>query len=356
MLAGLRGGTSLAALLITVGLLIFACCRKVQKKKERKKENKGRMEKICLTISLIVLFVCSILYLSVLFISIFQVVVPSSRVGTFCKVLGIFDQITGIWLISMLLVSSYPFLKTKLSGIHQGHDKIGCCKKTWIVCVYVSIIICAAIATTIASITPFFTDTYNPVGGWCWISDEKNCHQEWSAAKMEQIFLWYIPFILGFVICMVLMIMAMWLYTSVVLKAYFTTCLNLRNGSEYCKVFVKVLFQLIILIPLILDIIIFIVRLSGNQSAPVWVLFAIGPPTIGCLIPCSMICLCSVVQNKTITHNIYNMIFSKDNQIMSPVMNELLKMLIIQLSRGNHLLKILIIQLSRGNHLLKIHH
>ena len=120
---------------------------------------------------------------------------------------------------------------------------------------------------------------------------------------MEQVFIWYIPFILGFAICMVLMMTGtcVLLYANrcMVLKTCCKGCLKCDSddGVKNCCVFVKLLLQLIILIPLILDIILFIVRISGNQSGPVWVIFAIGPPTIGCLIPCSMICYMQCKQN-----------------------------------------------------------
>ena len=120
---------------------------------------------------------------------------------------------------------------------------------------------------------------------------------------MEQVFIWYIPFILGFAICMVLMMTGtcVLLYANrcMVLKTCCKGCLKCDSddGVKNCCVFVKLLLQLIILIPLLLDIILFIVRISGNQSGPVWVIFAIGPPTIGCLIPCSMICYMQCKQN-----------------------------------------------------------
>ena len=144
--------------MLSVGLLIFTCRCRVQRRKK------------CLTSSLISLFLCSIFCFSVLFISILQVVVPSSQVGTFCEVIGFLDQISGIRLVSMLLVSSYPLLRA--IGINRGHDRVCCCKKTWIVRIYL-FIFGAAIVTKITSIAPFFTHIYNPVGGWCLISDEK---------------------------------------------------------------------------------------------------------------------------------------------------------------------------------------
>lgn len=302
VLAELRRCTSLVALVITIGLLIFACCFGLRKLRERKRprEETSRRDKlnkadICFICSLIFLFIFSISYLSVLFISTFQVVIPSSRVGTFCDVLGFLDQITGIWVVSMLLLSSCPLLKTIVWHKSRGQETIccSCCKRTCIIYAYVAIIIALAIATTIASIAPFFTRTYNPVVGWCWIS-ERNSHQH-TAAELEQVFLWYIPFTLGFAICMVLMITAtcMLLHADAVLnKDCFRGCLK-KDRKKNCELFGKMLFQMIILIPLTVDIIFFAMRLSrpsGIHSRYVWGLFAVGRPAVGCLILCSVIC------------------------------------------------------------------
>ena len=281
ILAGLRGGASFVALLLTAGLLaIIFYCGVARGKK-------------WLKLSIYVLLASSIGYLAVLFLSMFHIFYPPSWLDIWCKIFGFLDQILSVCLISMLLVSIHPTVNILLSHINRGHDEVICCKKTRIMQVFVGVIIVATVLVIISSIAPFFTNNYGPVGGWCWISVEKNSKHV-TAGLLEQMFLWYILYMLISLLCIILMLIAV----SVLVKE---VCCNYKprtshdhghnNNSQYKKyyeVLGKVVIQLIVLVPIILDFIIFALRASGNYSPSVWVIFAIGPPSIGFLIPLSL--------------------------------------------------------------------
>ena len=280
-LAGLRGGTSFVALLLTVGLLaIVHYCGVAREKK-------------WLKLSIYLLLASSIGYLAVLFISILHIFFPSSWLDIWCKIFGFLDQILSVCLISMLLVSIHPTVKTLLSHINRGHDEVICCKKTRIIQVFVSVVITVTFLTIASSIAPFFTHNYGPVGGWCWISAEKNCKQL-TAGLWEQMFLWYILYMLISLTCIVLMLIAVSVFVKEVCCNYKHRTHH-QHGSKsnrqyrkHYEVLGKVVIQLIVLVPIILDFIIFALRASGDYSPPVWVIFAIGPPSIGFLIPLSL--------------------------------------------------------------------
>jgi len=131
------------------------------------------------------------------------------------------------------------------------------------------------------------------VGGWCWISAEKNCKQP-TAGLWEQTFLWYIPYMFISLTCIVLMLIAVSVFVKEVCCNYKNRKhhqhghKNNRRYRKHYEVLGKVVIQLIVLVPIILDFIIFALRASGDYSSPVWVIFAIGPPSIGFLIPLSL--------------------------------------------------------------------
>lgn len=127
---------------------------------------------------------------AVLFISAFYIFFPSSWIEVWCKIFGFADQIISVSVISMLLINIHPNMKTLLSHINYGHDNIKYCTKTLIIQVFVGAVIIFTFLMMIYSITLFFTGTYGPVGGWCWITVEKNC-KKLSTGLLEQMLLWY---------------------------------------------------------------------------------------------------------------------------------------------------------------------
>ena len=277
-LAGLRGGTSFVALLLTVGLLaIVYYCGVAREKK-------------WLKLSIYLLLASSIGYLAVLFISILHIFFPSSWLDIWCKIFGFLDQILSVCLISMFLVSIHPTVKTLLSHINRGHDEVICCKKTRIIQVFVSVVIAVTFLTIASSIAPFFTHNYGLVGGWCWIKVGKNCKQ----SLLEQMFLWYIPYILIFQTYIVLLLISVSVFVKEVCCNYKhrARCqhgsTNNRQYRKHYEVLGRVVIQLIVLVPIILDFIIFALRASGHSSSPVWVIFAIGSPSTSFLIPLSL--------------------------------------------------------------------
>lgn len=280
-LAGLRGSASAVALLLTVGLLMITYYCGVARGKKWVK------------VSLYVLYGSSISYLVVLYISVFHILYPSSWISVWCKVFGFFDQVLSVLLISMLLVNIHPTVTILLSHINHGHDEVMGCKKNKIVRVFLGVVVLVTFLMIISSIAPFITDTYGPVGGWCWITVKDKCKHV-SVGLLEQMLLWYIFYTIISLICIILMLMAVSIFVKEVCRNYNHKAhqqhpnQNTHQYKKHCTVFGKVVIQLIVLVPILIDFIIFGLRASGNYSPLVWVIFAVGPPTIGFLIPLSI--------------------------------------------------------------------
>ena len=221
ILAGLRGGTSIAALLLTAGLLIITCCCGV-----------GRGEK-WLKFSLYVLFGSSIGYLTVQLIGTLHVFLPSRWLGTWCTIFGFLDQIFSVLLTGMLVVNFHPTLTLILNILYRdSYYGFRCCRRgRRIVASFVIATSVATIMVMISSIAPFLTNTYGPVGGWCWINDEDNCKysKQMTTGLWEQMFLWYLIFGTGFLICFTIMLAAVIIYVK---KMFCQDCQSQRDIGD----------------------------------------------------------------------------------------------------------------------------
>ena len=307
ILIGIRGSASAVALLLTVGLLMITRHYAVAQGKK------------WLKVSLYVLFGSSISYLAVLYVSIFYIIFPSSWSGIWCQIFGFLDQITSILLTGMLLINIHPSVTTIVNYViykGHGHAEHCCCrnciKRRRITRIYVGIILVVTILEMIPSFVPFLVGTYGPFGGWCWISDEENCKRskKLSTGLWEQIFLWYTIEAIDILICIIIMLTAMGVSIKMVCYDYRSinqgensheTPENRDSCQKRAKGFGKAIIQLIILVPVNLDIILFGLRASGNNNLPVWVLNALLPPAIAFLIPLSLIFYIQCRQNEAKT-------------------------------------------------------
>ena len=124
----------------------------------------------------------------------------------FCEADAFLDQYVGsVLLLFMLEIAFVLFFKvlhvsTSWEFIDVYYEKLKECK--FICCGWkinkmeIAIFVFAVTLPLLFDWIPFTTNTYGPLGPWCWIRvSEKNCSSLSRAGTLEQVWLWNLPFV-----------------------------------------------------------------------------------------------------------------------------------------------------------------
>ena len=123
----------------------------------------------------------------------------------FCEADAFLDQYVGsVLLLFMLEIALFLFFKvlhvsTSWEFVDVYYEKVKECK--FIFCGWkinkleVAIFVFAVTLPLLFEWIPFTTNSYGPLGTWCWIRNlEENCNLS-SAGMLEQVWLWDVPFV-----------------------------------------------------------------------------------------------------------------------------------------------------------------
>ena len=278
-LVALRGGTSAIACVALVAFLIVICtCRS--------KFGLDKDEK-WLRVSLFALFGVSICYLAVLSFSVLYHLLPPANAGTWCAIFGCFGQILSVLQVTLLFVNTGPILMTLCSDMSGQRESYRRNANRAVKLLMVATVAFAVLIMIVSAIIPFVTRTYGEYGGWCWIhSRDKNCKQS-ITGFLEQIFLWVAFHVFISLVCVIITLMAVMLLLKKCwkVKKLSESSKTLPEIKKICR---KYTFQVVILIPLFLDVAHFASKSHVHRyDFTLWVVYALASPIIGFFIPFS---------------------------------------------------------------------
>ena len=289
-LAGLRSGASamacLATFTILIVLLIVALMRAI-----RSNELEGlTCKRVCSKNTLKKTWIYFLLLGSTVRLAVLSI----GAVGIFdddasCDWLGFFDQLLSGLHLTLLLVNTHPIIGSIINAIcvREGHDKTMCQCKTckwnkWIKRGIGFTFGAFLVILMLSSTVPFITHTYGIIGGWCWIVNFDNNCNAYTDGFYEQIFLWYL---FTGLVCFASILMVVIVLIIVCKKCHEAKKRSqLKEDLEY--IFLTYVYQLIIIFPLPLDILVFAIRAASHgYHYPLWVMYSITPAINGFLVP-----------------------------------------------------------------------
>ena len=200
----------------------------------------------------------------------------------FCKADGFLTQYFGsVQLLFTVWISVTLFFKVceAMCGLKaRCMDKM-CCGCSIKILLEVGVYITMFTVPAIMAI-PFTTNSYGPIGPWCWIRSSKENCDEHTAGRMAQIVLWNAPFGLVALLTLVLVIAALCLL-----------CCSFKK----CKLKLGVINSIVILVFLVITFAMCILEVAmcdvslDHYDYGTWVVFTVSAPLGQLAIPLALL-------------------------------------------------------------------